>query len=176
MASLTPRQFAKALLKAGGYPASENNIGTLVTWMAQEGGHWANSAWYNPLNTSQRMPGDHPAVGFIPAYTSWDQGIAATLKTINYGAYKNIRAALAASEPPASAFQAINASPWTGTPPTPYPSNNPANHDAYANRTDPHPGALSFALSAPWFLQGTALAAVGGLALAAGYYLYEKAK
>jgi hypothetical protein len=48
----TAAWFAQELLKRIGAPVSDNNIHSLVSWMAAEGGHWNNSAQYNPLNTT----------------------------------------------------------------------------------------------------------------------------
>ena len=85
----------------------------MVAWFDQEGGHWNNSARYNPLNTTLEMPGagNTGSQGNIKVYTSWQQGIDATVKTLQMPAYKSIIASLKAGS--GTAFEnAVNSSPW----------------------------------------------------------------
>ena len=51
--------------------------------MRFEGGHWKNTADYNPLNTTLNRPGAKSmnSVG-VKAYTSWEQGLDATISTL----------------------------------------------------------------------------------------------
>ena len=94
----SPQQWASALLGALGDPTTGANIGSLVNWAAREGGNWHNTAYYNPINTTQVMPGSTAmnklggGVG-VQAYTSWQQGIQATVKTLQNGLYGDILAA-----------------------------------------------------------------------------------
>jgi hypothetical protein len=70
-----------------------------VKWENREGGNWNNKAKYNPLNTSQIMPGStnfntgQPGSG-IQAYTSWQQGLQATAMTLTNGRYGDLLSAL----------------------------------------------------------------------------------
>ena len=140
----TPLEFAKALLDAGGWPQSDNNIEAVVAWSALEGGHYYNSARYNPMNTMQSMPGSHDAVGKVQAYTSWDQGLAATLKTLNNGLYSNVIANLSASAPPDDTLASLTT--WTGG--TPYSlGHSLALFNNYANHHDPTGESLSYSAS-----------------------------
>jgi hypothetical protein len=95
MNDYTPQTFAQAILTRLGYPVTKLNVSDIMSWEAAEGGHWNNDAKYNPLNTTQVMPGDSTinSVG-VKAYTSWSQGINATLKTLNNGRYGLILEAL----------------------------------------------------------------------------------
>lgn len=90
----TREDFARAVLKGIEAPDSKRNLWALVSWMQAEGG----SAKWNPLNTTQEMAQatDYNWVG-VKNYVSFEQGVAATVKTLNYGAdrglygYKPIR-------------------------------------------------------------------------------------
>ena len=91
---LTPAVFAQDLLGMMGIPASGQAVQDMVAWEAQEGGNWHNLARYNPLNTTYPMPGagNTGSQGNIKVYTSWDQGLEATAKTLQN--YPGILAAL----------------------------------------------------------------------------------
>jgi len=111
---MTPRDFAKKILTTMGYPTSDNNINALVAWQALEGGHYYNAAKFNPLNTTQKMPGSYNP-GFkagVQAYKDWQQGIDATIKTLKYPMYSKIRDALQKSLNPNLTLKYINDSPW----------------------------------------------------------------
>jgi hypothetical protein len=85
----------------------------LIAWFNQEGGNWNNSARYNPLNTTLALPGagNTGSQGNIKVYTSWQQGIDATVKTLKLGAYSGVVNALKNGS--ASQFEAaVNSSPW----------------------------------------------------------------
>lgn len=117
MTDLSQSGFAKAVLQGIGAPVTQNNIAAMVGWENAEGGNWGNNARYNPLNTTL------PAAGAtsinsagVKAYTSWSQGVAATVATLKQGNFTGIRAALHAGTPQAVAT-AIGQSPW-GTSPT----------------------------------------------------------
>jgi len=70
--SVTPATWAEALLGSLGDQASPENMRALIAWERAEGGHWANSARFNPLNTTQPEPGSWSmnSVG-VQAYASW---------------------------------------------------------------------------------------------------------
>jgi len=105
--------WAKALLKALGAPLSTPNLAAVVAWEMAEGGHWNNSAHYNPLNTTWTMPGSTSmnSVG-VKAYVSWEQGFAATLKTLHNGYYDGILRALRRGDDAQAVADAVAASPW----------------------------------------------------------------
>jgi hypothetical protein len=113
----TPRQFAQALLVGLGFPLSDENVRALIAAQKIEAGFMHNAAAFNPLNTSQPMPGSTIAVHLTPtfgprAYVNWEQGLSATLKTLTNGHYATILAALARSAPADETLQVWDVSPW----------------------------------------------------------------
>lgn len=117
MTNVTPETWAATLLNRLGIRQTPGAVKALVGWERAEGGNWNNSARYNPLNTTQSMPGYQTfhSVGAgaadIGIYNSWDQGLSATVKTLRNGRYGGILSALKAGDPNAVA-NAIGASPW----------------------------------------------------------------
>jgi hypothetical protein len=111
--SYTPQSFARAVLRAEGDPRTPCNMGAMLAWEAAEGGHWNNTATYNPLNTTLPEPGSSPMnpVG-VQSYTSWGQGLRATVDTLNNGNYPGILAALSAGDDAQAVADAVGASPW----------------------------------------------------------------
>jgi peptidoglycan hydrolase CwlO-like protein len=109
----TQLTWAKALLVAMRLPVTTDNVAAVVAWEMAEGGHWYNSAYYNPLNTTQTMPGSTSmnSVG-VKAYTSWKQGFEATMKTLRNGFYEGILAALRRGNDAQAVAEAVAASPW----------------------------------------------------------------
>jgi murein DD-endopeptidase MepM/ murein hydrolase activator NlpD len=105
--------WAKTLLGKLGKPITADNIKALTTWAAWEGGQWKNSAHYNPLNTTENEPGatNMNSEG-VKSYTSWGQGYAATVSTLNNGRYKSILKALSAGNNASSVLHAVDHSPW----------------------------------------------------------------
>ena len=89
--NFTPLTWAKALLQQLDMPLTAENVAALVAWEMAEGGHWHNTAHYNPLNTTQPMPGATAmnSVG-VKAYRSWSQGFEATIVTLRNGYYERI--------------------------------------------------------------------------------------
>lgn len=109
----SPQDFAVALLRALGDPVSLANTQAIVAWCKAEGGGWNNVARFNPLNTSMRMPGSHSINGdSVQSYTSWSQGLVATVATLNSGAYRGILAALSAGTSVGAVESAISSSSW----------------------------------------------------------------
>jgi hypothetical protein len=94
----TPTTFAKALLSALGAPATSANVASLTAWEAREGGNFNNTAKYNPINTERVEPGstDYKPGGAVQAYTSWSQGLQATVATLQQSQYVAIVTALKA--------------------------------------------------------------------------------
>lgn len=166
----TPSDFAQALLVRLGMPVSANNMQALVAAQAIEGGFMANSARFNPLNTTQSMPGSYVALvtpARIAGYSSWSEGLEATHKTLTNGLYGDILASLRASAP---ADQTL-AQPgwktwgWSGA------IGPAASYQAYANKPFPDGGALLPPVStlfSPLRLGPITLMAPKPLVLAAG--------
>lgn len=109
----TQLTWAKALLVAMRLPVTADNVAAITAWEMAEGGHWYNTAYYNPLNTTQSMPGatSMNSVG-VKAYTSWKQGLEATVKTLKNGYYDDIIAALRRGDDAEAVAAAVGASPW----------------------------------------------------------------
>jgi peptidoglycan hydrolase CwlO-like protein len=105
--------WARALLISLSLPETPANVAAITAWEMAEGGHWYNAAHYNPLNTTQPMPGATAmnSVG-VKAYTSWRQGFAATIKTLHNGYYGGILAALRRGDDAFAVADAVAASPW----------------------------------------------------------------
>ncbi len=110
--AVTQRDFAIALLERLGVHPSSTAIENIIRWEQAEGGNWSNSAAFNPLNTTLRLPGSMVMPGGssagVQAYRSWEQGLEATAQTLS--GYPGIIAALDA--PPATFERAVEASPW----------------------------------------------------------------
>ncbi len=124
--SVTPSQFAEAVLTRIKGPngetihATANNVNAMLAWMKFEGGGEFNPGspfHFNPLNTTQAMPGSHSPGGpaGVQSYPDWKTGLDATVKTLGYGFYQGIRASLAANNPPEVTLAAVKASPWGTT-------------------------------------------------------------
>jgi hypothetical protein len=113
----TPASWAVALLTSGGWPRTSCNIGAITAWENAEGGNWANSARFNPLNTTEPEPGSDPmnSAG-VQAYPSWAEGFRATFTTLTNGNYGAVLAALATGDSAQAVAVAVAASPW-GTAP-----------------------------------------------------------
>ena len=110
---VTQVTWAQALVKSLGAPLTADNVAAIVAWEMAEGGHWYNTAYYNPLNTTQSMPGAtvFNSVG-VKAYASWAQGLRATVITLNNGLYGGILAALRSGSDANAVASAVAASPW----------------------------------------------------------------
>ena len=109
----TQLTWARALLVAMRLPVTADNVAAVAAWEMAEGGHWYNTAYYNPLNTTQRMPGAtvFNSVG-VKAYTSWKQGLQATVITLKNGYYGSIIEALRRGNDATAVAAAVGASPW----------------------------------------------------------------
>jgi peptidoglycan hydrolase CwlO-like protein len=111
--SYTPLTWAKALLEQLGMPLTSSNVAAVTAWELAEGGHWHNTAHYNPLDTTMPEPGatSMNSVG-VKAYVSWAQGFTATIATLRNGYYGQILAALRAGDNAYAVADAVAASPW----------------------------------------------------------------
>ena len=109
----TQLTWAQALLVAMRLPVTADNVAAIAAWEMAEGGHWYNTAYYNPLNTTQDMPGAtvFNSVG-VKAYTSWKQGLEATVKTMKNGYYGGIIDALRRGNDSTAVAAAVGSSPW----------------------------------------------------------------
>lgn len=109
----TPQTWASSLLQRLGIHQTPGAIQALTGWERAEGGHWNNQARYNPLNTTQPAPGagNTGSQGNIKQYTSWGQGLDATVQTLRNGRYGGILHALQTGDPGAVA-SAIGQTPW----------------------------------------------------------------
>jgi hypothetical protein len=114
------KQFATDILKRVGAPVTAENLAALTTWMKFEGGGGGkatglgkNSANYNPLNTTQVAPGSTSmnSVG-VQSYLSKDQGLDATVKTLQNGNYGQVLSALKEGKSSSAVLAAVAASPW----------------------------------------------------------------
>ena len=105
--------WARALLVAMRFPVTADNVAAVTAWEMAEGGHWYNTAYFNPLNTTQSMPGAtvFNSVG-VKAYTSWRQGLEATMITLKNGYYGAILDALRRGNDATAVAAAVGASPW----------------------------------------------------------------
>lgn len=119
-----PQDFAVALLGELGAPDTKQNVTDVTAWVESEGGNWNNTAKYNPLDTTYQEPGSvsydtGAAVPGIQAYTSWQEGLDATVKTLEdsnpaYG-YQAITTAIDDNEGWNALVDALKASSWDGS-------------------------------------------------------------
>jgi hypothetical protein len=112
------QEWATQFLGRIGAPVTETNLKSVNTWMRFEGGHWKNSAHYNPLNTTLDMGGSEIMNSHkVRRYTSMEEGLDATVRTIlgNKSAergYDAIVGALKNNADPQTVFNLINESSW----------------------------------------------------------------
>lgn len=102
-------KFAQDLLAGIGAPDTPENERVISAWMRAEGGADHN----NPLNTTQDAPGasNFNDVG-VKTYTSYEQGVQATVQTLLNGMYGNIIDTLRKGSDANAVADAIAASPW----------------------------------------------------------------
>jgi murein DD-endopeptidase MepM/ murein hydrolase activator NlpD len=112
------KEWAAGLLTKLGAPVNDAAINALTTWMRHEGGHWKNSANYNPLNTTLSLNGSSSmnSVG-VQSYKSWEDGYAATVGTLtgknaSERGYAGIVNALRSGQSTEQILSAINNSAW----------------------------------------------------------------
>ena len=122
----TPDAFAAALIQKMGGTPTHGLLKGMRAWAYQEGGHWNNKALYNPLNTTLEMPGskkintvNNKTGSGVQAYTSWEQGIDAVIKTLGLNPKKNgydkiVESIMTAKqyEGPERLYTALNNSNW----------------------------------------------------------------
>lgn len=104
--------WQREILRRLGAPPTATNLRYLNAWQRAEGG----SARYNPLNTTQRMPGSsrYNTAG-VQGYRDYLSGIDATMQTLRgpKGNYAPILAALHSGRAtPAQFVSAVGGSRW----------------------------------------------------------------
>lgn len=118
---MTPQEWAKAVLSQLGAPQTQGNVTALEAWAAAEGGNWHNTARFNPINTTLKLPGSYVMPGGnsagVQAYTSWQQGITATVDMLNQSNMRPIKDALMRGADCHSLAFAVGQTPW-GTKPS----------------------------------------------------------
>ena len=102
--------FAEAILRGIGAPVSDMNMRSMLAWMTGEN----TKAAFNPLATTRK--GFDGATEFNSAgvknFKDFEQGVEATLETLNLGYYTDIVAALQRGTTPYELQQLVVASPW----------------------------------------------------------------
>jgi hypothetical protein len=106
----SPAWWAGAFLADAGLPRTACNMSAVEGWERAEGTY---GRYLNPLDTTEREPGSWPVnpVG-VQHYTSWGQGLHATVVTLYNGHYPQIIAALRAADSAQKAADAVGASVW----------------------------------------------------------------
>jgi hypothetical protein len=105
------RPFFEAVLRGIGAPVTGNTLASLYAWRQAEGG----KAAYNPFNTTWKLPGSTrygTNTHGVQNYTSPQQGVEATVKTLLGSKYTGIVKALREDRRPEEVAAAIIASPW----------------------------------------------------------------
>ena len=102
--------FAEAILRGIGAPMSTSNMQAMMAWMTGEN----TRAAFNPLATTRK--GFAGSTNFNTAgvknFKDFEQGVAATLETLNLSYYTDIVAALRQGTNPAELQSLVRASPW----------------------------------------------------------------
>jgi len=102
--------FAEAILRGIGAPVSDMNMRSMLAWMTGEN----TKAAFNPLATTRK--GFDGATEFNSAgvknFKDFQQGVEATLETLNLGYYTDVVAALQRGTTPYELQQLVVASPW----------------------------------------------------------------
>ncbi len=91
-----------------------NNVCAVLAWETAEGGEFVPGASrYNPLNTTQPMPGDSVFNSDgVRNYPNWTVGLQATTATLNLPFYSTIVDALTHGDNALGVLGAISTSPW----------------------------------------------------------------
>ncbi|MFN8036684.1 MAG: hypothetical protein U0V73_12190 [Acidimicrobiia bacterium] len=97
------------VLSALGMPLTDQNVTAMTAWARAEG----TDAAFNPIATTQSSPGatNFNSVG-VKNYASYEDGLAATVKTLTNGRYGNILAALQTGNDAEAVARAVADSPW----------------------------------------------------------------
>lgn len=102
--------FASDILSGIGAPITPENLRAIKAWMRAEGTDPSN---FNPLATTQGAEGARVLNSHgVKGYTSYEQGLKATIQTLLNGFYGNIIEALKAGNNAMAVAEAIESSPW----------------------------------------------------------------
>jgi hypothetical protein len=114
-ASASEADFIKAVLADMGAPASTANINSLSSWFKREFAQWPPNASYNPMATTQKMPGStqYNSVG-VQNYPNATTGAQATAQTLMNPHYPKIAAALKAGTGLCGGSFTSEFSTWSG--------------------------------------------------------------
>lgn len=87
LSNATDKEFYQELLKKVDAPVTDENLKFMYAWRQSEG----KAGKFNPFNTTQKMPGatNFNSVG-VKNYTSKQDGLEATVKTLKNGRYNCI--------------------------------------------------------------------------------------
>jgi hypothetical protein len=108
--AVTPVSWADSVLSALGAPQSAANKQSLIAWALLEGG----GGQYNPLNTTLPESGASSLNGVgVENYTSWSQGVQATVATLEQSNFSGIAASLKSGSGIGSG-DASELSSWSG--------------------------------------------------------------
>ena len=111
--SFTRTAWAADLLGRMRLPRTQSNMVALVAWQRAEGGHFKNSARFNPLNTTQPAPGSSVMNSHgVRRYRSYESGMNATIDTLRLGYYGGVRAALRQGRSASAVANAVVDSKW----------------------------------------------------------------
>jgi hypothetical protein len=104
--------FAVDLLHGLGFPVTASNVQAIMAWCQAESLP-GKGALFNPMNTTQGAPGasNFNSVG-VKNFTSYEQGLQATIKTLKNGHYGPILQALQQGSDAFAVAKAVAASPW----------------------------------------------------------------
>lgn len=102
-------QFARDVLARVGAPVTGENMRLMRAWVSSEG----TAARFNPLATTKTAAGATAfnSVG-VKNYTSYDQGVTATVQTLLNGRYPAVLSGLREGGDALKVADAIAASPW----------------------------------------------------------------
>jgi hypothetical protein len=100
------------------------------------------------MASSETGHGLSKAIG-VQAYSSWDEGLEATAKTLTNGLYKEILAALSRSAAPDETLRVIAKSPWGGFGGYKVPIGGASIYQAYRSAVFPGGGSFGFMPSLP---------------------------
>jgi hypothetical protein len=116
------RKFASAVLNRIGAPVNEINVSAMLRWMQQEDGRSVQEEGtraigierFNPLNTKWNSPNSVDSGGGVKAYNSFEQGVDATVKTLQSknNDYSNVINAFKNVSGFDNLKTAISESPW----------------------------------------------------------------
>lgn len=120
------KAWITALLKDMGSPPTDANISSFTNWIRHEDGGWTQPSGgaankggnWNPFNTTQTAPGStvYNTAGPVQNYKTEQQGLQATVKTLNNGFYPHIIMALKAGKGLATGDSNVQAElmKWSG--------------------------------------------------------------